>query len=430
LVYQKTSTWRRPIRLATVFVLLVIAAVVAWRLIPLGGGGGSTTAGNGKPKGPAPIPVTVETIAKADFPVYLDGLGTVQPYDTVTVRSRVDGQVIKVAFRQGEMVKEGDLLVQIDPRPYQAALEQAQAKKAQDEANLANARLDLARYQTLAERDAGSRQQLDTQRAMVNQLIAQIKGDQATIDNAQTQLDYTTIKSPLTGMTGFRVVDPGNIVHATDTTGIVSIVKLQPISVVFTAPEEQLQQINKALAAGEVPVVALSSDGTRTLAQGHLALVNNQIDQASGTIQMKATFENKDNALWPGLSVSTRLLVNTRKNVVVVPNDAIQHGPNGLYAFVVGADNKVTVRNIKAGEEGDHRSVVTQGVNAGERVVVAGQYRLTANALVDPRPSNTAPAQAPESGGQASAKKSTNGSDVETDPPAASASENTSQKAN
>jgi multidrug efflux system membrane fusion protein len=421
--------WRRPLWLATVFVLLVIAAVVAWRLVPIGGGTGSTTAGNGKPKGPAPIPVTVETVAKADFPVYLDGLGTVQPYDTVTVRSRVDGQVVKVAFRQGQMVKQGDLLVQIDPRPYQAALEQAQAKKAQDEANLANAKLDLARYQTLAERDAGSRQQLDTQQAMVNQLTAQIKGDQATIDNAQTQLDYSSIKSPLTGMTGFRLVDPGNIVHAADTTGIVSIVKLQPISVVFTAPEEQLQQINKALAGGDVPVVALSSDGTRTLAQGHLALVNNQIDQASGTIQMKATFENKDNALWPGLSVSTRLLVNTQKNVVVVPNDAIQHGPNGLYAFVVGPENKVGVRNIKTGEEGDQRTVVTQGVNAGERVVVAGQYRLTPNALVDPRPSTAAPAPAPESSGQASAKKSTNGSDVEIDPPAASASETNSQKA-
>jgi multidrug efflux system membrane fusion protein len=422
--------WRRPIWLATVFVLLVIAAVVVWRLIPIGGGSGSTTAGNGKPKGPAPIPVTVQTVQRSDFPVYLDGLGTVQPYDTVTVRSRVDGQVVKVAFRQGQMVKQGDLLVQIDPRPYQAALEQAQAKKAQDEANLANAKLDLARYQTLAERDAGSRQQLDTQQAMVNQLIAQIKGDQATIDNAQTQLDYTSIKSPLTGMTGFRLVDPGNIVHAADTTGIVSIVKLQPISVVFTAPEEQLQQINKALAGGDVPVVALSSDGTRTLAQGHLALVNNQIDQASGTIQMKATFENKDNALWPGLSVSTRLLVNTEKNVVVVPNNAIQHGPNGLYAFVVGPDNKVAVRNIKTGEEGDQRTVVTQGVNAGERVVVAGQYRLTPNALVDPRPSNTAPVPTSESSGQASANKATNGSGVETDPPAAPAAGNTSQKAN
>jgi membrane fusion protein, multidrug efflux system len=432
LVYRKTSTWRRPIWLATVLVLLVIGAVVAWRLVPSGGSGRATTAGNSKPKGPAPIPVTVETVAKADFPVYLDGLGTVQPYDTVTVRSRVDGQVIKVAFRQGEMVKEGDLLVQIDPRPYQAALEQAQAKKAQDEANLANAKLDLGRYQVLAERDAGSRQQLDTQQATVNQLTAQIKGDQATIDNAQTQLDYTSIKSPLTGMTGFRLVDPGNIVHATDTTGIVSIVKLQPISVVFTAPEEQLRQINTALAGGTVPVMALSSDGTRTLAHGHLALVNNQIDMASGTIQMKATFENKDNALWPGLSVSTRLLVNTRKNVVVVSNNAIQHGPNGLYAFVVGADNKVAVHNIKTGEEGDTSTVVTQGVNAGDRVVVAGQYRLTPNAVVDPRRSTTAPAPAPasESGGQASANKATNGSDVETDPPATSAAGNTSQKAN
>jgi multidrug efflux system membrane fusion protein len=430
LVYRQTPTWRRPIWLAAGLVALLIVAFITWRHLPTGEYAGSTTAANSKARGPAPIPVTVETVAKADFPVYLDGLGTVQPYDTVTVRSRVDGQVVKVAFRQGQMVKEGDLLVQIDPRPYQAALEQAQAKKAQDEANLSNARLDLARYQTLADRDAGSRQQLDTQQATVNQLIAQIKGDQATIDNAQTQVDYTTIKSPLSGKTGFRLVDPGNIVHAADTTGIVSIVKLQPISVVFTAPEEQLQQINKALAGGKLPVEALSSDGTKVLAQGHLALVNNQIDQASGTIQMKATFENTDNALWPGLSVATRLLVNTQRNVVVVPNDAIQHGPNGLYAFVVGDGNKVTVRNLKTGDEGDTKTVVLQGVDAGERVVVAGQYRLTPNAVVDPREAKTASPVAQRSNALTSAKKATNGSDVETDPPTTSAAGNTSQKAN
>ena len=427
MVYRQTSTWRRPIWLAAGVVVLLIAAFITWRHLPTGESGGSTTAANSKARGPAPIPVTVQTVQKSDFPVYLDGLGTVQPYDTVTVRSRVDGQVLKVAFRQGQMVNEGDLLVQIDPRPYQAALEQAQAKKAQDEANLANARLDLARYQTLADRDAGSRQQLDTQQANVNQLVAQIKGDQATIDNAQTQVDYTTIKSPLSGKTGFRLVDPGNIVHAADTTGIVSIVRLQPISVVFTAPEEQLQQINKALATGDVPVAALSSDGLRTLAQGHLALVNNQIDQASGTIQMKATFENSDNALWPGLSVATRLLVNTLKNVVVVPNDAIQHGPNGLYAFVVGDGNKVAVHNIKTGDEGDTATVVTQGVDAGDRVVVAGQYRLTPNAVVDPREAKTAPPAPQRTNALTSARKATNGSAVAADPD--SKSDNNSQKA-
>src|SRR5689334_6266686 len=204
---------------------------------------------NGRSHGsaPVPIPATVQTIQKADFPVYLNGLGTVQPYNTVTVQSRVDGQVVKVGFRQGQMVKEGDVLVEIDPRPYQAALEQAQSKKAQDEANLKNAQLDLERYSALARQDYASRQQLDTQQAKVDQLSAQLKGDQAAIDNAQTQLSYTTIRSPLTGKTGFRLIDPGNIVHATDPNGIVTIVKLQPISVVFTAPEENIGEINKAL---------------------------------------------------------------------------------------------------------------------------------------------------------------------------------------
>jgi membrane fusion protein, multidrug efflux system len=281
--------------------------------------------------------------------------------------------------------------VQIDPRAYQAALEQAQAKKAQDEANLRNAQLDLERYSTLAKQDYASRQQVDTQQAKVDQLNAQLKGDQAAIDNAQTQLSYTTIRSPLTGKTGFRLIDPGNIVHATDQTGIVTIVKLQPISVVFTAPEENIGQINRALAAGTVPVIALSSDGTKVLGHGRLALVDNQVDQASGTIRMKATFKNEDNALWPGLSVATRLLVDTRKNVLVVPNDAIQHGPNGLYAFVVDKDNKVDKHDIKVGDEGAAETVVLEGLARGDRVVTSGQYRLTEGAVVDPHQPNTPP---------------------------------------
>jgi membrane fusion protein, multidrug efflux system len=296
----------------------------------------------------------------------------------------VDGEVTKVAFKQGQMVNEGDVLVQIDPRPYQAALDQALAKKAQDEANLKNARIDLQRYSALAKEDSIARQQLDTQHATVDQLIAQIKGDQAAIDNFQTQLSYTTIRSPLTGKVGFRLVDPGNIVHAADTTGIVTIVKLQPISVVFTAPEESVPAINKALAAGTVPVTALSSDGLTMLSEGRLALINNAVDQASGTIQMKATFANTDDVLWPGLSVSTRLLIDTLKQVVVVPEDAVQRGPNGLYAFVVGNENKVEMRNVNVGQEGSGQSVILQGLSPGEKVVIAGQYRLQQDALVQP----------------------------------------------
>jgi multidrug efflux system membrane fusion protein len=342
----------------------------------------ATAAPAAKPQ--AAIPVTVAAAQTADFPVYLYGLGTVQPYDTVTIRSRVDGAITKIGFQQGQMVNAGDLLAQIDPRPYQAALDQALAKKAQDEATLKDAQLNLQRYGALAKQAFASRQQFDTQGSTVDQLIAQIEGDQAMIDNARTQVSYTTITSPLAGKAGFRLVDAGNIVHAADTTGIVTIVKLQPISVVFTATEEDVPRINRALAAGTVPVTALSSDGLTTLAEGKLALVNNDIDQASGTIRMKATFANADNALWPGLSVSTRLLVDTLKQVVVVPNDAVQHGPDGRYAYVVGDDNKAAMQAIKVDQEDNGQSVVSQGLTAGQKVVIEGQYRLQPGALVQP----------------------------------------------
>jgi multidrug efflux system membrane fusion protein len=339
---------------------------------------------------PAPVPVAVAQAKTADFPVYLNGLGAVEPYQTVLIRSRVDGAITKIAFKQGQMVKQGDVLAQIDPRPYQAALDQALAKKTQDEASLRDAQLNLQRYADLAKKDSVALQQLDTQQATVDQLTAQIKGDQASIDSAQTQVDYTTIRAPLTGKTGFRLVDAGNIVHAVDTTGIVTIVQLQPISVVFTAPEEDVPQINKALVAGVAPVIALTSDGLKTLAQGHLSVVNAAIDAASGAIGMKATFENADGALWPGLSVSTRLLIDTLKQVVVVPDGAVQRGPNGLYAFVVSGDDKVETRAITVGEEGDSQSVVLTGLTAGENVVTAGQYRLVQGSLVQSSPVSAA----------------------------------------
>ncbi len=392
------DTWERILAsllrsrwsLVVAVVALAVCGYFGWRHF-YGGATGTTGPGAANSiQAPTPIPVTVAQAKKADFPVYLNGLGAVEPYQTVLIRSRVDGAVTKIAFKQGQMVKQGDVLVQIDPRPYQAALDQAVAKKAQDEATLKNAQLDLARYAGLAKEDSVAAQKVDTQQATVNELIAQIKGDQASIDNAQTQVDYTTIRAPLTGKTGFRLVDAGNIVHAVDTTGIVTIVQLQPISVVFTAPEEDVPQINKALAAGVTPVIALSSDGLRTLSQGHLAVVNDAIDPASGAIGMKATFENADGALWPGLSVSTRLLVDTLKQVTVVPDGAVQRGPSGLYAFVVGSDNKVETRDITVGEEGDGQSVVQTGLAAGETVVTAGQYRLVQGSLVQSSAANSA----------------------------------------
>jgi membrane fusion protein, multidrug efflux system len=378
---QRSAARRKWIAIA-VLPIIGFVAYLSWDYFHASAGATVANASATSGASQAAIPVTAALARQSDFPVYLSGLGTVEPYDTVMVRSRVDGQIMKIGFKQGQMVAEGDVLAQIDPRPYQAALDQALAKKAQDAANLKDARLDLQRFDLLAKQNFGSRQQADTQQAKVDQLTAQIAADQAVIDNARTQVDYTTIRSPLSGKTGFRLVDPGNIVHAADTTGIVTVVKLQPISVVFTAPEEDVPQINRALAAGEVPVAALSSDAAQILSQGRLALVNNAVDQASGTISMKATFANKDNVLWPGLSVSTRLLVDTLKQVVVVPEDAVQHGPAGLYAFVIGQDNKAAMRQIEVGAEGNGESVVLKGLSAGENVVVSGQYRLQQGSLV------------------------------------------------
>ncbi|AMA61212.1 efflux transporter periplasmic adaptor subunit [Bradyrhizobium sp. CCGE-LA001] len=332
------------------------------------------------------IPVTSFEVKKSDFPVHIYGLGVVSPFKTVTVRSRVDGQITKVFFKQGQMVREGDPLLQIDQRPFTAALEQAVAKKAQDEASLRNDQLNLERFQKLAKQQFETQQNLDTQQALVDQMTAQVKGDQAAIDNAQTNLGYTSIKAPISGRMGFRLVDPGNIVHAADTTGIVTIAQLQPIAVQFTEPEDQLQAIAKAFEAGEVPVEALSSDGARTLSHGRLAIMDNSVNQATGTIGLKARFDNKDNALWPGLSVNTRMLVDTLKQVVVVPQDGVQHGPSGLFAYVIGDNGKVSVRPIKVGESGDANAVVAEGLNVGDRIVVAGQSRLFEGALVDEKP--------------------------------------------
>lgn len=334
----------------------------------------------------AKIPVTSFEVKKTDFPVHTYGLGVVSPFKTVTVKSRVDGQITKVFFKQGQMVKEGDPLLEIDQRPFTAALEQAVAKKAQDEANLKNDQLNLQRFQTLAKQQFETAQNLDTQQALVDQMTAQVKGDQAAIDNAQTNLGYTSIKAPISGRTGFRLVDPGNIVHAADTTGIVTIAQLQPIAVVYTEPEEQLQAIAKAYESGDVPVEALTSDGTKTLSQGKLAIMDNSVSQATGTISLKARFENKDNALWPGLSVNTRMLIDTLKQVIVVPQDGVQHGPSGLFAYVIGNDGKVSVRPIKVSQSGDSNAVVAEGLNAGDKIVVAGQSRLFDGALVDAKP--------------------------------------------
>ena len=328
------------------------------------------------------IPVSVAVASQADFPVLLSGLGTVQAFNTVTAKSRVDGEIVKIAFKEGDIVKPGDLLAQIDPRPYRAALEQATAKKAQDEATLKNAQLDLQRYETLARQDFASRQQLDTQQATVAQQTALVQADQAAVENAQTQLDYTDIKAPIGGRVGFRLSDQGNIVTAAGQNGIVTIAQLQPISVLFTLPQTQIDRVSDAMKRGNVVVTAFSADGSRQLAQGTLAVINNQVDVTTGVIQLKATFANNDNALWPGQSVSIKVLVDTLQNVVVVPQSAVQHGQQGLWAYVVNDHQRVEAKPIEVGESNSDDVVVTKGLSAGQRVVSAGQYRLQNGAAV------------------------------------------------
>jgi len=382
-------SWSRTIRWGLLIAAIGAAGYFGWQ---------KTTgehAVQAAQKAPAPkaVPVKIAAVEKADFPVYLTGLGTVQGFNTVLVRTRVDGQINKIDFVEGQFVKEGDTLVEIDPRPFQATLDQAKAKKAQDEANLANAKLDLQRFTRLGE--FATRQQTDTQRSQVAQLTAQIEADQAAIDNAQTQLDYATVKAPISGIVGIRQVDVGNIVNAVTQTGIVSIAQIEPIAVIFTAPEDQLPDIKAALAASPPKVIALSTDGKKVLSTGTLALINNQVDTTSGTIRLKAVFDNKDHALWPGQSVSTRLLVATLKDATVVPDDAVQHGNDGLYAFSVNAENKAELRRIKVTKSIDGRSVVDEGLSPGERVITSGQYRVQPGTLVS---SNVADATAAKVG--------------------------------
>jgi multidrug efflux system membrane fusion protein len=351
----------------------------------------ATATNNAQKAAPPAVRVTIAPVEKADFPVYLTGLGTVQGFNTVLVRTRVDGQIDKIAFKEGQLVNQGDLLAEIDPRPFQASLDQAKAKKAQDEANLANANLDLQRYTKLGE--FATRQQTDTQRSTVAQLTAQIAADDAAIFNAQTQLDYTQVKSPISGVAGLRQVDIGNIVNASTQTGIVTIAQIEPIAVIFTAPEEQLPDINEAQSTQPLKVIAITTDGKKPLAEGTLSVVNNQVDTTSGTIRLKAVFDNKNHALWPGQSVSTRLLVKTLKGATVVPDDAIQHGNDGLYAYVVNQDNKAELRKLKVSQSIDGRSVVDDGLSPGEQVITAGQYKVQPGTLVSTAVASSDPAQ-------------------------------------
>ena len=353
---------------------LIVAAVVLWVEGPWQPQQRQQQGGRSR-GGEGPVPVLAAAANVADVPVYLDGVGTIRALNTVTVRPQVDGKLVKVSFREGQDVARGYVLAEIDPTTYQAQLDQAKAKKAQDEAQLANARLDLERYTRLAATNAATKQQVDTQRAQVAQLEAQVRLDQAMIDNAQAYLDYTKIVAPISGRTGIRQVDEGNIVHASDATGIVMITQIKPISVFFSLPQQQLQRVNKAFAQGALPVEALGPDNKTAVDRGTLHVVDNQVDQTTGTVKLKAEFPNPDLQLWPGQFINVRLLVETLRQVVVVPTAAVQRGPNGTFVYVV-KDDAVGVRPIAVTQQDDVQAVVASGLAPGERVVTTGFARL------------------------------------------------------
>jgi multidrug efflux system membrane fusion protein len=366
-------------------VALAIAALAWYMYVPAPAGG---TAGAGKKGGKGKggggdIPVAVAKAHRGTIPVYLDGLGSVSAFYTVVVRTRVDGQLMNVAVKEGDMVKEGELIAQVDPRPFQVMLDVAQGTMARDQALLANAKLDLERYQTLLAQDAIPKQQLDTQRALVAQYEGNIKTDQANIDNAQLQLTYAKVTAPITGRIGLRQVDPGNIVHATDSTGLVIITQLQPIAILFTIPEDNLPQVLKKLRAGiSLQVDAYNRDKSEKLGSCHLQTVDNSIDATTGTSKLKAVCDNANNALFPNQFVNVRLLVDNVANQVVIPEVAVQQGSNGPFVYIVGDDAKVRVQQVQVGVVEGNDAQILSGVSEGDAVVTDGTDKLQAGSRV------------------------------------------------
>lgn len=376
------------------FIVLVGAAGFGWRAY------GAAAAEKPVASGPRPVAVVLATVGQRDMPIWLTGIGAVQASSTVTIRPRVGGVLDEVAFSEGALVTAGDVLARIDPRPYRATLAQASAKKAQDEAQVANAKRELERIRELVASEAESQRTLDQQESTLAQLMAQVAADQAALDAAQLDLDFTTVRSPITGRTGVRQVDAGNVVTANQAAGLVVVTSLQPIDVLFTLPQQMLGALRQRGEAAPLAVQALNDDGT-VLAKGRLTLIDNQIDSATGTLRLKATFPNTDQALWPGQFVAARVLVDTRRQALVVPTEVVQAGINGPFVYVVKADSTVEVRAVKVGPVVTGQTVIEDGLHDGEQVVRDGQSRLKPGSTVaaqSAEPSADEPAKATHSG--------------------------------
>jgi multidrug efflux system membrane fusion protein len=372
----------RPRRRVWPYILLV--ALAALTLIWWFNRPPATTAPNaGRPGAEArPVQVVLATAARKDVPVYLEGLGTVTANKTVTVRSRVEGQLQSVAFKEGQAVKQGTLLAQIDPRPFQIALHTSQAALARDSAQLKGARLNLERFTQVRKEKLIAQQQVDDQQTMVDQLAAQVRADEAQVESARLQLDYARITSPIDGVTGVRLVDPGNVVHVNDPNGLVIVTQLDPIAVLFNLPQDDLAVVSEQMAQGSLAVAALSRDGQSELGRGQVELIDNQINATTSTIRLKAIFPNPNRSLWPNQFVKARLLLTTRKAALTVPAVAVQRGPKGAFVYLVGPDMKAAMRPVEVGEQQGEQVIIEKGVEAGDKVVIDGQSQLRPGALV------------------------------------------------
>ncbi len=346
------------------------------------------------------VPVLTARATRADVPVTLDAVGTVQALNTVVVRAQVEGRLTEILFKDGQDVKKGDVLARIDPRTLQAQYDQTVAKKAQDAAQLANARLDFERYERLAQSNFGSRQQADTQRATVAQLEAQQQVDQALIDNAKAMLDYATITAPIDGRTGLRNVDAGNVVRASDPNGLVTITQVQPIGVLFSLPQQNLRAINRAKARGPLSAQALEPDNATVVETGEVEVIDNLVDQSTGTVRVRALFPNENQALWPGQFINIRLNVDMDRNALTVPTGAVQRGPNGAFVFIVTDEQKVALKNVQVTRQDERIAIIASGLDEAARVVTSGFMLLNDGALVKPmdartqaEPASTQPAQ-------------------------------------